>query len=268
MPSAAAPTVERNTSSVPIAVWKPRPGSPTRRSAGTRTASNASVASGCGEMTSSRSWMDSPGASPSTRNAESPRAPGCLAGAGEDDVAIGDPAVRDPGLDAVDDVAVPVAPRRGREGGDVGAGLGLGQRERGDRPPGRDLAEAARPAGRPSRTGSRGRCRVPAWRTRSRPDRRGRRASRARCRASARRARRSARRGAAGRSRRGAPRARGRPRRRPPRRGPGRRGSARTRPLPRRARGGVRPGTASPGRSGRASQSPSKTGRSRATKAW
>src|SRR5262249_52927576 len=74
-PSAAAPTVERNTSSVAIATLKPSPAAPRRLASGTRTPSNRSVASGCGAMTSMRSLTLSPGVAASTTNAESPLAP-------------------------------------------------------------------------------------------------------------------------------------------------------------------------------------------------
>ena len=56
-----------------------------------------------------------------------------LAGAGEDDVMVGDAAIRDPGLLAVDaDMAVAVRRRRRRHRGDIRAGLLLRQREGGD----------------------------------------------------------------------------------------------------------------------------------------
>ena len=58
---------------------------------------------------------------------------GRLAGAGEDHVEIGDAAVGDPGLLAVEDVAVAVARGGHVHVGDIGAGARLGQREGGDR---------------------------------------------------------------------------------------------------------------------------------------
>ena len=62
-----------------------------------------------------------------------PAGAGRLAGAGEDDVEVGDAAVRDPGLHPVEpDVAGAVGDGGGGERGDVGAGLGLGEREGGD----------------------------------------------------------------------------------------------------------------------------------------
>ncbi len=74
-PSAAAPTVERNTSSVASATLSPAPASPTRASAGTRHPSNSRVASGCGAMTRMRSDTRSPGLSASTTKAANPRSP-------------------------------------------------------------------------------------------------------------------------------------------------------------------------------------------------
>jgi hypothetical protein len=56
----------------------------------------------------------------------------CFAGAGEDHVEVGDAAVGDPGLFAVEDIVVAVGARARSHGADVGAGLGLGQREGGD----------------------------------------------------------------------------------------------------------------------------------------
>ncbi len=52
-------------------------------------------------------------------NAARPRARRRLAGTGEDDVEIGDAAVRDPGLLAVDDIAVAIPAGRSRDVGDV-----------------------------------------------------------------------------------------------------------------------------------------------------
>jgi pyruvate-formate lyase len=63
-------------SSVAIATLKPSPGPLSRFATGTRTASNESVASGCGAITSIRSVTEKPGASASTTKAESPLAPG------------------------------------------------------------------------------------------------------------------------------------------------------------------------------------------------
>ena len=55
-----------------------------------------------------------------------------LAGAREHDVEVGDAAVRDPGLGAVQDEAGAIRLRRGGDRRDVGAGFALGQRERRD----------------------------------------------------------------------------------------------------------------------------------------
>jgi hypothetical protein len=109
-----------------------------RRVAGMRQPLKRRRASGCGAITSMRSAIEKPGASASTMKALMPRAPfvaGSLgiAGAREDDVEVGDAAVRDPGLLAVEDVAAGLGARRAGHRGDVGAGVGLGERERGDR---------------------------------------------------------------------------------------------------------------------------------------
>ena len=74
-PSAAAPTVVRNTSSVAIATLKPSPGWPSSREAGTKQSSKRIVATGCGEIISSRSTTLNPGVSASTTKAEIPLAP-------------------------------------------------------------------------------------------------------------------------------------------------------------------------------------------------
>ena len=66
----------RNTSSVRIAILKPSPDAPRRRSAGTRQPLKRSRASGCGAITSMRSAISKPGVSASTTNALMPRAPG------------------------------------------------------------------------------------------------------------------------------------------------------------------------------------------------
>ena len=68
---------------------------------------------------------------------------GGFAGAGEDGVEVGDAAVGDPGLLAVEDVAVAVAGGGGGGGGDVGAGLRLGQGEGGEGAAGAGLGEPA-----------------------------------------------------------------------------------------------------------------------------
>ena len=53
-----------------------------------------------------------------------------FAGAGEDHIMIGDPAIGDPGLHAVDPYVIrPVRRRRRAHGGDIGPGLRFGERE-------------------------------------------------------------------------------------------------------------------------------------------
>src|SRR5882757_6062119 len=56
-----------------------------------------------------------------------------VSGAGEDDVEVGDAAVRDPGFRAVENVVRAVARGPGGERRDVGTRVGLGQRESCDR---------------------------------------------------------------------------------------------------------------------------------------
>ena len=76
--------------------------------AGTRQSSSSSVASGCGAITSMRSATRRPGASASSTNAVS-----FSPVAREHGVEVGDPAVGDPRLRAVEDVAVAVGGRGG-----------------------------------------------------------------------------------------------------------------------------------------------------------
>jgi hypothetical protein len=71
-PSAAAPTVERNTSSVPSATRIPFPGSPTRRVASTRQPSKRIVPNGCGASVSMRAGIETPGSSGVTTSATYP----------------------------------------------------------------------------------------------------------------------------------------------------------------------------------------------------
>ena len=68
---------------------------------------------------------------------------GCVLRAGEDDVVGGDGAVADPGLFAVEDVAVAVEYGSGGEGGDVGAGLLFAEGEGGEVFAGADGGEEA-----------------------------------------------------------------------------------------------------------------------------
>ena len=77
-----------------------------------------------------------------------------LAGAGEHDVEIGDAAVGDPGLLAVERRSRRRrGARRHRDRGDIRAGARLRQREGGDRLAARDRAAASRAAARRCRTG-------------------------------------------------------------------------------------------------------------------
>jgi hypothetical protein len=64
-----------------------------------------------------------------------------LARAREHDVEASDAAVRDPRLLAVEDVMIAIAPRRGRQRGDIRPGLRLRQREGRDRLAGGDIRQ-------------------------------------------------------------------------------------------------------------------------------
>ncbi len=117
------------------------------------------------------------------------RGAGRFAGAREDDVMVGDAAVGNPGLFAVDaDMRIAIRLRGRRQRRDVRAGLRLRQREGGDRTAFADRRQIARLESPASRTARSSRCRVPAWRRRNRRGRRERREFRARGRACARRA--------------------------------------------------------------------------------
>ena len=78
-----------------------------------------------------------------------------FAGAGEDAVEVGDAAVADPGLLAVEHIGIAVVTRRAGDGGDVGTRLGLRQREGADpittRHPGQHLGLQRRAAGQRDR---------------------------------------------------------------------------------------------------------------------
>ena len=87
--------------------------------------------------------MVRPGVSAGSEEGGEAAGAGGFAGAGEDGVEVGDAAVGDPGLLAVEDVAVAVAGGGGRGGGDVGAGLRLGEGEGGDRAAGAGLGQPA-----------------------------------------------------------------------------------------------------------------------------
>ncbi len=77
-PTAVAPMVMRPESSAAIAQRKPVPSGPIRSLAGTRTPSRTSSTVGDARSPIFRSFLpkDSPGASPGTRNALTPDAPG------------------------------------------------------------------------------------------------------------------------------------------------------------------------------------------------
>lgn len=75
-PRPAAPTEVRNRSSVPIAMRKPCPGSPSSASPRTRQSVSRSVPSGCGAITGMRSLASSPGVPAATMKADRPFAPG------------------------------------------------------------------------------------------------------------------------------------------------------------------------------------------------
>ena len=119
-------------------------------SPGMRQPSKPSLASGCGAMTSMRSAIENPASAGSTTNALMPRRTtrrrraAAGRGAREHAIEIGDAAVRDPRLRAVEHAVIAVAPRLHCHRGDVGSGCRLRQRECGDR-------LAARHARQPSR---------------------------------------------------------------------------------------------------------------------
>ena len=97
-------------SSVRIASLNPSPSPPISASAPSRHPLNSSRASGCGAIVSIRSATTSPGASAGTTNARDVVRAAGIAGAREHAVEIGDAAVRDPHLCAVED---PMVRRRG-----------------------------------------------------------------------------------------------------------------------------------------------------------
>ena len=95
--------------------------------------------------------MRNPGSVASTTNALMPCAPVLPSarslpgrGARKHAVEIRDPAVRDPGLGAVEHVVIAGALGAAAHGGDIGAGLGLGQRESGNRLAAGDARQIAR----------------------------------------------------------------------------------------------------------------------------
>ena len=75
-PKAAAPTVDRNTSSTAIATLNPSPAWPINAASDTITPSSRNLAKGCGAITSNRSATDKPATSAGIKNADNPRAPG------------------------------------------------------------------------------------------------------------------------------------------------------------------------------------------------
>ena len=101
-------------SSVRMAILKPSPAPPSRRSAGRRQPSKRSVASGCGAITSIRSAIEKPGSSAKDDESGEAARARRFAGAGEHSVDVRDAAVRDPGLLAIQAISVvrPRAPSR------------------------------------------------------------------------------------------------------------------------------------------------------------
>ena len=146
-----------------MAILKPSPGAPMRRDAGMRQESKREPRQrmrsdhfdALGDVEAGRSGLDHEGGDAAGA--------GRFAGTGEDHVEIGNAAVGDESLLAIEHVVAALGPRRGRHGGDVGAGLGLGQREGGD---GGALGDARQIAAlelvRYRRARS-ARCRGPAW---------------------------------------------------------------------------------------------------------
>ena len=171
-----------------MAILKPSPGLPISAAAGTRQLSKRRRASGCGAITVEAFGDGEAGiVGRDDEGREAARARR-LAGAGEHHVEVGDAAVRDPGLLAVEHVI-----RRRRAARSWRCWRRRSRRParsaRRRRSPCRRGCAAARPRAAPScRTARSARRRGPAWRRRSRRARRGAPASRARARACARRA--------------------------------------------------------------------------------
>ena len=109
------------------AILSPSPSSPSSRSAGTRTSSNriVAVAEPVSPIFRSGGSALSPSVSAGTRKQEMPFA--LVRGARHHLVEVGMAAVRGPGLRAVDDVVVAVAPGAGPHRRRVGAGVRLGE---------------------------------------------------------------------------------------------------------------------------------------------
>ena len=152
------------------------------------TPSNARRASGCGAITSMRSAIVEPRRVGVDHEGRKPAGARRLAGAREHHVMVGDAAVRDPGLFAVEPEMRAVGCRGRRHRRDVGAGLRLGQREGRDRLAVAHRRQIAALQLRRSRRARSSRCRAPAWRRRNRRGRRGTPGFRGRGRACARRA--------------------------------------------------------------------------------
>jgi hypothetical protein len=89
-----------------------------------------------------------PGVSGCTTKALMPRVPGASPGAREHAIHVGDAAVADPGLLAVQHVVVAVDARPQAIAADVGAGLGFGERKGGDPFATRHARQHLAPAGR------------------------------------------------------------------------------------------------------------------------
>ena len=141
---------------------KPLPSSPSRFSAGTRTSVNDSSAVSWrvqAELVQVAAALEAGHAAleDQQRHALVP----VLAGAHRGDHQVGVDAVGDEGLAAVDDVVVAVALRARADAGQVGAGAGLGHRDRGDQLAGRDAGQPALLllVGRRSSGSTAGRCR-------------------------------------------------------------------------------------------------------------
>ena len=117
-----------------------------RLAAGTRTSSKWSSAVGEPRIPilCSRRGAEKPGVSVSTMKALSPLRPGVGIGHGEDGDQVGDRAVGDEALAAVEQVVVAVTPGAHPNAGHVAAGARLGQAEGGDPLPAGQAREVAR----------------------------------------------------------------------------------------------------------------------------
>ncbi len=181
-PSAAAPTVERKISSVAIATLKPSPGAPSARAdrhahiveAQRRQRMRRDHVDPFGHRQSGRIGIDHKGGQAFRARR--------FAAAREDDIMIGDAAIRDPGLAArKPHMRVAIGLGRHRKRRDVRARVRLRQCKGRDRLALAHRRQITASSFRASRKARSNQCRGPAWRKRNRRGRHGKqRISRAR----------------------------------------------------------------------------------------